>query len=684
MANSAILNPQNSGWLMADDPAQHFLAWQFFRTSPFFQWPLGANPHYGMEISSSIVFTDSIPLLAFFFKPISSYLPAVFQYTGFWILICFFLQSYFAWKLLTKFTQDKWLPLIGSTFFVIAPFLLFRLHCHYALFGQWVILAALCLYFRKKYSSAIWILLLSATALIHAYLLMMVSAIWSADMIQRLIIKEKSFLRIVGSLTFGIAATIFVMWFAGYFMLGDGVQTAGGFGFYRMNLVSMINPAEDVDLWSKILRVHNGGGGDYEGFQFLGIGIIGLAIISIYELIKNKKKIFHIRVLPLCVLSLLFFLYAISNKIALGSHEIFSYSLPSFINIITGAFRVSGRFFWPVSYLIYLSIFYLIFTRVNRRSAMVICVLFLIIQIIDSNHAFSYFRDQFSKKRPYVSVLRSPEWNIIANNYKKVFLVMPGNIPKNWIILSDFAVVHHMSTNFGYFARIDNKKLQQAQIKLGESIISNNFDPGALYFFENDACWNLAIAQLQKSDFAGLKDGLRFIAPNFKGSPNLNNIKVTSPQSTGNSSYSYNEKIYFNTKGSAEKYCIFGWSKAEPWGTWSDGNLSIVCFDLPEVPKSDLILQIEGMAFLAEKHSSQEIDVYLKDHYLTTLKYTLSNNSGTRSIKIPREFIANKGLLVLIKFKFKNPTSPAELGLSNDSRRLGLGIISIQLKQQMG
>uniref|UniRef100_UPI00258B0261 DUF6311 domain-containing protein n=1 Tax=uncultured Pseudomonas sp. TaxID=114707 RepID=UPI00258B0261 len=37
----AILDPTRVGWLMAGDPAQHWLGWQFFRGTPLWQWPLG-------------------------------------------------------------------------------------------------------------------------------------------------------------------------------------------------------------------------------------------------------------------------------------------------------------------------------------------------------------------------------------------------------------------------------------------------------------------------------------------------------------------------------------------------------------------------------------------------------------------------------------------------------------------
>jgi len=74
LGGGSILNPEKTGWLMGGDPATQFIGWHFFRHSPVLQVPLGANPNYGMEIGSSVVFSDSLPLLALLFKPFSSLL----------------------------------------------------------------------------------------------------------------------------------------------------------------------------------------------------------------------------------------------------------------------------------------------------------------------------------------------------------------------------------------------------------------------------------------------------------------------------------------------------------------------------------------------------------------------------------------------------------------------------------
>jgi hypothetical protein len=55
------------------------LGWYFFQND-IWRFPLGSNPNYGEEIASSIVYTDSIPILAFLFKSIRSLIPGNFQY----------------------------------------------------------------------------------------------------------------------------------------------------------------------------------------------------------------------------------------------------------------------------------------------------------------------------------------------------------------------------------------------------------------------------------------------------------------------------------------------------------------------------------------------------------------------------------------------------------------------------
>ena len=85
---------QNTKWLyIKSDLSAIQLGWYFF-LNDIWRFPFGINPNYGEELSLSIAFSDSIPLLALFFKSFKSFIPENFQYFSFWYFICFFLQLF--------------------------------------------------------------------------------------------------------------------------------------------------------------------------------------------------------------------------------------------------------------------------------------------------------------------------------------------------------------------------------------------------------------------------------------------------------------------------------------------------------------------------------------------------------------------------------------------------------------
>ena len=156
------------------------MGWMFFRKSNWV-FPIGlfdslSYPNYG-----SILFIDSIPLFAMFFKAISNILPETFQYFGMFGLLCYSLQGIFAFTLLRKYIDDKLYCIIGTVFFIISPYLLQRMFWHTALSSNFLILAGLCLFaYREKYNDNIlkkliyWNGLLIFAITIHLYYVPMI------------------------------------------------------------------------------------------------------------------------------------------------------------------------------------------------------------------------------------------------------------------------------------------------------------------------------------------------------------------------------------------------------------------------------------------------------------------------------------------------------------------------------
>lgn len=74
-----ILNPNFIDWLILNkeqisDNEMHLLGWLFFKETPFFQYPLLLIPNLGEGLNISLVYTDSIPLMAILFKMLNNFI----------------------------------------------------------------------------------------------------------------------------------------------------------------------------------------------------------------------------------------------------------------------------------------------------------------------------------------------------------------------------------------------------------------------------------------------------------------------------------------------------------------------------------------------------------------------------------------------------------------------------------
>lgn len=145
-----ILNPFYVDWLLGKgDLSQHYLGWEFYRHSAW-EFPIGMTDRLAYPIHTSVIFTDSIPLLAIPFKILKFMLPEYFQYFGIWGLICFGLQGYFSVKIFNWLDFNWTSALIGSVFIILSPVLIYRMFMHTSLGAQWLLLLSIYLLLRHK------------------------------------------------------------------------------------------------------------------------------------------------------------------------------------------------------------------------------------------------------------------------------------------------------------------------------------------------------------------------------------------------------------------------------------------------------------------------------------------------------------------------------------------------------
>lgn len=337
------------------DIAQHISGWWYYAKDSW-HFPLLHTGHLNHPEGVSIALTDSIPLMALLFKTLITLLPSMFpehfHYFGWWMGLVFVAQAVSAVMLVRALGAKSWFALIIAIGFALTwPVLHARYH-HPALMMQSVIIFALAFYFlgsNKTWSShktSIAFMVLSLVALtVHPYFLPFVAGLFVAFMVDQIVKGEPWLLQFKRLLAFGIALGL-TMWVLGYL---DRKAPLAGFGdFFFLDLTHPFCGG------GKLLKC--GVGPVYafpynEGFNYLGAGLLFLmpfAFLFNWRVLMAVPKKYP----ALLLLVLGFFLYALSNRVRFAGIEIFAYPLPSWLNVMTGTFRASGRFFWLVSLLV--------------------------------------------------------------------------------------------------------------------------------------------------------------------------------------------------------------------------------------------------------------------------------------------------------------------------------------------
>ncbi len=497
----ASLDVGNIGWLDLDDRAMHTLGWFFYRLSPW-SWPPGASD-YGLELGNSIALVDGLPLFAIPFKALSPWLPETFQYWGWWHLTSFVLQATFAVLIAHHLGLSRILQLAAAIFCLIQPAFLARLDVHLALSGHWIILAAIYLYVRKPAPPLwAWPLLLATVSAIHGYLLVMVFAVWFAAAIQRLWQRSVPLPRVVIEAALSAVAIVATLWACGVLMAGS--YESFGFGRWRMNLLGPFNP----DFWSLTLPRVATDPEEWEGANFVGIGIAALLLFVLFSA-KRFRHLFSAKWAPLALVTIAMAVFALSNKVAFGSIELFTIPLPDWLMRFLTTFRSSGRFFWPLGYLIIFAVLVIAARRLKPLWATAIVLTLALVQIYDEQRGWRgmYINEaRTAEYDAFRTYLDSPAWDALAPHYARVRALPIENNTPLWRDLSWFAFRNHLETATVSLGRIDPKVAASERARGEEIVRTGAYDESAIYTL-GQAEAQATLAHLRPDDAFGRVDG---------------------------------------------------------------------------------------------------------------------------------------------------------------------------------
>lgn len=510
----SILNVTNDSWLLTGrDLQQHYLGWKFFRSADWF-FPIGLHDSITYPYPISIMYTDSIPLFAIPCKMMSSVLPSTFQYFGIFGLFCFMLNGGFASIIVAKISRSKVVVSLGTVFFVLAPPILQRLYGfttehtrHTSLAAHFLVFAAIAIFMYhdsfKKYSKAAlaWTALGIACVLIQMYFIFIVGGIMCAYLLLY-IIRERDWKRLlVVAFSFGVGSA-FVMYLMGGFSSGVSASM-GGFGIYSANMNALLNPYR----YSSILSAMKIDSGQYEGFSYLGLGMILLGIVALVILIvkcvpfkKNKVLWKKIRgkivankpvAIPVIIALVVFGLLALSNCVYMGSHFIVSVNFPKKVNDLFNVFRSSGRFMWVIMYFVMISSVYIVVHYLKKKWVIALLSVCLCIQIVDLSGVMLKIH------KAYTGVVKvdntevaSDIWNNIPDKYTKLdYYPIPKTMTSyvdNYLNVGAKVEENGMKMNYFYLSRANNQAIKAENRRLNTLFNKKEFEDDVIYLMTID------------------------------------------------------------------------------------------------------------------------------------------------------------------------------------------------------
>ncbi len=458
------------------------------------------------------------------------------------------------------------------------------------------------------------------------------------------------------------------MYLVGYFHIPATDALGFGFGYYKTNFLSLIDPLHSPgeSSWSMIVPDIYNSIGEKEGFAYLGFGIICMLFYLLIKSFKNSEKL-QINY-KYFTLSSFLFLLAVSNNISFGSINLINLDLPNLFYAPLSIMRASGRFIWPVYYIIIIFIFYK-FYKIEKKNYLYLILLFLTLQVFDFSKPLY---DNFIKdKRIYNAKLDDPIWKFIATNYSNISTTNISNRTTSFGLVSELLIDNKFeSTNYFRLGRYNREAASNFRSEFVENIFNRRIDKNKAYIIENlDHLRHFKI--LSKSTEHGIffRDSLWILLPNQKKKMLKKDIdKLSSIK------FNFlNKKKIELFQNDEDGILGLGWSHPSYGrslgniGVWSEGYYSSFVFDTTNHDINSLKIILKKV-LTNKKNDELKITIFINNMKYKDIK--LNSNSKQIYVDNLKRYIVRGTNVITINIL--NPVTPKSRLESVDGRLLGI------------
>ncbi len=672
----------NAYWtLPVLDERMALIGYRYFLHEPW-HWPVFVSHAINVPYPTSVAFSDCIPLWALVNKTIATVIPpwqsfSSHAYLGLWHGLTYALQPCFGVAILRRLGHRGWsASVLSALFFLAVPAWIAR-YGHPGLSAHWIELWAIYLYLATpaggpwhRRLTVAWIALLAIASLVTPYHAAMALGVFIASLVRSRQARAAATL-----LPLGLASIAIALWFAGYF--AQQIATAQwGFSRESTNVLSWLIPIRSGILGdARWIANVDATGYEYEGAAYLGLG--GLALLALLLPQVRTLPAVARRHIALFTFALACWLFAMSNHVYFGSHELVTFPIPKLLRWLTLQFRAPGRFVWIPMYVLLAYVLHRSLTRFAVGWQRAIPVIAVAIQLLDASGEWKAQRAETDGARAVI--LASDRWRPLVDAhdavaiYPSYFCVLDSGYTSGPHILSSEIQLLASERGTPINGTYNTRPIRDCAAELRQWPRLEP-RPGTLYVLLTEAtaiadrfaaggahCAAFDAGRVCSSDAAALADAIRAGILRPPPAP----IRMR-----------YGEPLVLAALPDPAP----GWSAPEAGGRWSIDAMPSLLVQLEGDAPATVGLRIAAAARLCGTRTSEDVDVLIDGVALTTLHFTPDANdvATTRTIAIPDAGrLRNAVALELVPHDIR---SPAALKCSADARRLGVFVASISFE----
>ena len=418
----------NAYWQLPQaDERMALMGYRYFLHDSW-HWPLFMNNAVNVPYAKSVAFLDCIPIWALVNKSIATLIPpweslSAAAYLGLWHGLAYTMQPVLGVACVRALGHTSWRTnLVAAVFFLAVPTWIFR-YAHPALSAHWILLWALYLYLRTPVAAPTPRRLAIArnAQLVVAALVSPYHAALSLSVYLPAVLRSHDRRTIAIWLPVGLASVALAAWFAGYFAPEAG-RPQWGFDKESANVLGWLIPLRSGIVGdARWLANVEGTPWQYEGYAYLGLGVLLLLALFVPHARTLRGVISRHRWLFAIVVASAVF--ALSNRIYFGSHEIGSYRIPSILRWVRDQFRSPGRFVWVPTYVLLVFLLHWAFTRFTSPRRFAILVLAAVLQLVDATGDWRLQR--LTTNGPQGGLIDPAVWRPLVQAYDAVMILPP-------------------------------------------------------------------------------------------------------------------------------------------------------------------------------------------------------------------------------------------------------------------